>query len=363
MASSFGLAAAQSRRSLTEMTFNRTAPQPSPRTLPGLDEDAVRLALDGHSAGAEEPQEGTGADKLVNDYISFIAMMRTEGRGTDAYQREVARLQSEVDGSASQGGSAEAVDSASVRLAVEEQASLVAFSGSSDGMSFAGVGMSASFSAEFEAEVRAADGTMVHVEGSVSVSFEATAVVVQGQQPQQSDPLLLDIDDDGSFALSGVDDGILFDINGDGVLDRTGFVRGGDVALALDRNGNGRIDDGRELFGDQHGAANGFAELARFDDDGNGRIDRDDAIFTSLVGVSAGPGGELQSRSLDALGVEAIELGYRSGSYQQVRGNTLAEEGRFIRTGGGVGRATDALFAYLPQRTEGEEARDLRLAA
>lgn len=73
-----------------------------------------------------------------------------------------------------------------------------------------------------------------------------------------------------------------FDLDADGRMDSISVPTGDDALLALDRNGNGRIDDGRELFGDQHGAVNGFAELARFDDNGNGRIDAADAVFDQL---------------------------------------------------------------------------------
>ena len=65
------------------------------------------------------------------------------------------------------------------------------------------------------------------------------------------------------------------DLDADGRMDSISVPTGDDALLALDRNGNGRIDDGRELFGDQHGAANGFAELARFDDNGDEMCIRD----------------------------------------------------------------------------------------
>ncbi len=65
-------------------------------------------------------------------------------------------------------------------------------------------------------------------------------------------------------------------------MQATSFVSGGTAFLALDRNGNGRFDDGRELFGDQHGAVDGYEELARFDANADGIIDREDPVFDRL---------------------------------------------------------------------------------
>ena len=74
----------------------------------------------------------------------------------------------------------------------------------------------------------------------------------------------------------------MFDITGDGRQDQVSWVAPSDGFLVYDRNGNGYIDSGKELFGDQHGASNGFEELAKFDGDGNGIIDDNDDIFDNL---------------------------------------------------------------------------------
>lgn len=64
-----------------------------------------------------------------------------------------------------------------------------------------------------------------------------------------------------TFTVSGTKKGAAFDINGDGVIDIVGWPEGGAAFLAIDHNGNGVIDDGKELLGTANGYDNGFAEL------------------------------------------------------------------------------------------------------
>lgn len=168
--------------------------------------------------------------------------------------------------------------------------------------------------------------------------------VSTGQSPQQVDPLVLDLAGNG-FSTSGLSRPVRFDLDADGRIDSISAPTGDDALLALDRNGNGRIDDGRELFGDQHGAANGFAELARFDDNGDGRIDAADAVFDKLRLLRFDAQGRQQLQTLGEAGVSAIDLRARDvsialGAYDQV-----AQLGRFEFTDGRSGRAADLLLA------------------
>ena len=71
-----------------------------------------------------------------------------------------------------------------------------------------------------------------------------------------------------------------FDLDADGSSESLTQLANNSAFLALDRNGNGQIDDGNELFGARSG--NGFAELAALDDDGNGILDDADSGFASL---------------------------------------------------------------------------------
>lgn len=168
--------------------------------------------------------------------------------------------------------------------------------------------------------------------------------VSTGQSPQQVDPLVLDLAGNG-FSTSGLSRPVRFDLDADGRIDSISAPTGDDALLALDRNGNGRIDDGRELFGDQHGAANGFAELARFDDNGDGRIDAADAVFDKLRLLRFDAQGRQQLQTLGEAGVSAIDLRARDVSIALGAYDQIAQLGRFEFTDGRSGQAADLLLA------------------
>jgi hypothetical protein len=149
----------------------------------------------------------------------------------------------------------------------------------------------------------------------------------------------VDVSGDG-FALSNATDGVFFDLNADGTPERRAWTltASDDAWLALDRNGNGAIDGGTELFGDrtpqpipQAGAEmNGFLALAEFDrqeqgGDGNGWIDSHDAIFSNLRlwqdvnhnGLSE----PHELHTLPALGLLRFDLDYKESKRTDEHGN------------------------------------------
>ena len=70
-----------------------------------------------------------------------------------------------------------------------------------------------------------------------------------------------------------------FDLDADGEEEEISMLKGSGY-LALDKNEDGIINDGSELFGTGNG--DGFADLARYDEDGNGWIDENDSIWSKL---------------------------------------------------------------------------------
>ena len=168
--------------------------------------------------------------------------------------------------------------------------------------------------------------------------------VTANPQPQKTDPLVLDLAGNG-FSTRGLDDAVRFDLDADGRTDRISAPSGDDALLALDRNDNGRIDDGRELFGDQNGAANGFAELGKYDDNGDGRIDLQDAVFERLRLLRFDAEGRQHSQSLSQAGVAAIELGARDVKIALGAYDEIAQLGRFQFSDGRSGEAADLLLA------------------
>jgi hypothetical protein len=168
--------------------------------------------------------------------------------------------------------------------------------------------------------------------------------VTSNPQPQKTDPLVLDLASNG-FTTRGLDDAVRFDLDADGRSDRISAPSGDDELLALDRNGNSRIDDGRELFGDQNGVANGFAELARYDDNRDGRIDAQDAVFDRLRLLRFDAAGKQQTHSLAQASVAAIEL--QAHDVKQALGayDEIAQLGQFEFADGRRGQAADLLLA------------------
>lgn len=124
---------------------------------------------------------------------------------------------------------------------------------------------------------------------------ECTCEPEQPRDCGENDPVCISLTDD-YYQLTDLQRGVAFDLNADGSDQQVPWtaIEGDEAFLALDRNGNGYIDDGFELFGDvtpQHPSPygrNGFEALRILDDslnggNENGRIDPGDTVFSSLL--------------------------------------------------------------------------------
>jgi hypothetical protein len=130
-------------------------------------------------------------------------------------------------------------------------------------------------------------------------------------------PLALDLDGDGVQTVS-MHDGVNFDINNDGVVDRTGWISRSDGLLVRDLNGDGAINNGGELFGSGTVLANGkkasdgYAALSTLDSNLDGLIDMYDSGFDQLLVWTDRNGNGVADKDelsrLTDLGIKSISL-------------------------------------------------------
>ena len=156
--------------------------------------------------------------------------------------------------------------------------------------------------------VRTSDGKEIRFKLSLEMSrefYQETSLSIrEGDAVRRKDPLVINF---AGTAAQLTDQKFAFDLDSDGKTDQISFVGSGSGFLALDKDGNGTIDDGSELFGTQSG--NGFADLAAYDSDGNQWIDENDAVYSKLRVWSKDGSGADQLRTLAQHNVGALYLG------------------------------------------------------
>ena len=160
------------------------------------------------------------------------------------------------------------------------------------------------------------------------------------------DPLVVDMDGDGIELVSLAESTAFFDLDDDGIAEKTGWVGKDDGLLALDKNGNGEIDGINEVFGNDETA--GLVELATHDDNEDGVIDKEDDVYDELViwrdadqdGVTdAGETVSLKEANIISFSLQD------NPTNEEVEGNLIAGFSEYTKTDGTKGQVAEVHFA------------------
>ena len=166
-------------------------------------------------------------------------------------------------------------------------------------------------------------------------------------------PLIVDLDGDGVETTS-VANGVYFDHDGNGFAERTGWVGKDDGLLVRDINGNGQIDNGTELFGNNsvlsngQNAANGFEVLKDLDSNQDGVFDNQDAAWSEVkVWKDSNSNGIVDAgelMTLEQAGITGFNLDYQSQSRDDANGNAHLQTSTITKADGTTAAITDVWF-------------------
>lgn len=190
-------------------------------------------------------------------------------------------------------------------------------------------------------KVQTADGREIDFNLNLEMSREFTQVMGGMEYTRKTfcvDPLVINLEGNpASFS----DKTFLFDLDADGEKEELSSLAAGSGFLALDKNGDGTINDGKELFGPQSG--DGFKDLAAYDEDGNGWIDEGDSVFDKLRIWTLDENGKERLVGIGKAGVGAIYLGKADTEFSlnDMESNEtqgiIRSTGIFLKENGGMG--------------------------
>ncbi|OWV96968.1 immunoglobulin-like domain-containing protein [Rhizobium sp. R693] len=194
---------------------------------------------------------------------------------------------------------------------------------------------------------------------SENLAFNVTATDGDGDQATahinvhidstMADPIVLDLDHNG-VALTSLDQGVQFDINADGHKDQIAWTAGSDGILALDVDGNGKIDNGSEIFSPHFAGGtyvDGLAALSTLDSNHDGKIDATDEVFSKLTvwqdlnhnGITdSGELSSLADHSISSISLDA------SASNAEINGQSILADGDYTLTDGATGHFVEVAF-------------------
>uniref|UniRef100_UPI0028AA728A beta strand repeat-containing protein n=1 Tax=Rhizobium sp. TaxID=391 RepID=UPI0028AA728A len=191
--------------------------------------------------------------------------------------------------------------------------------------------------------------TLEHIMTLHNVGYGSLTSSNFAPAPNAIDPIILDLDHNG-IALTSLEHGVSFDINADGHQDKIAWTAGTDGILAYDVDGNGKIDNGSEIFSPHFAGGNyvdGLQALATLDSNHDGKIDASDEAFSKLTiwqdlnhnGISdAGELSSLADHQIASLSLDA------HASDSAINGQAILADGSYTLTDGSTGHFVEVAF-------------------
>ena len=174
-----------------------------------------------------------------------------------------------------------------------------------------------------------------------------------GREYSIYDPLIINLDGKGLNVASFKNiDGVMLDIDGDGIANKSSWVAAGNGVLFFDDNENNQFDDATELFSDSRVlsngklAENGFESAKNYDTDGNLIIDQNDADFQKFKVLVVDENGEEHVLSLSDLGIVSLNLNYENTDKYLGDGNSITQIATYTKADGTTGQIGDVNFSY-----------------
>ena len=260
-------------------------------------QEKLRQQKENESRSLEQMAERLRAQKNNNQFemsdeydakIKMLRQMLAILRGEKLTDKDLKHMKSEDGVLDLRSGGFKLSNSASIDLSASSSVSLGAISigTTGTGTTWQKITAVSGFVSESESTtfastglVTTADGRKIdfNVEVSMSRAFMSKFDFLETQDYIKTDPLMINLD---TNIASVSDQKFFFDLDADGKEEEISFAGKGSGFLALDKNGDGKINDGSELFGTKSG--DGFKDLSAYDEDGNGWIDEHDSIFSQL---------------------------------------------------------------------------------
>jgi hypothetical protein len=299
-----------------------------------LSPQAVQVSQDKQAEEVAKAGKTVDDDQVENDpKLKLIKMMIEALTGKKVKVADIEEFKAQASHTVQESSSASVQASSSASEQVDERESGEGFGLVYESRESHYESEQLSFSAE--GTIKTKDGLEMDLQMSREYATENSFSLRMGDAAK-IDPLVLNY---SGSAASLTDLKFSFDLDMDGSEENISFVRPGSGFLVLDRNHDGKVNNGSELFGPRTG--NGFAELAVHDEDANGWIDEDDSIFEQLQVWTKNEAGEDRLSSLKSMGVGAVYLSSVDSKFdlKDVENNLdgqVSRSGIYLEEEGGV---------------------------